>query len=341
MNQEAVEMVPQEHLRYLEQQLGIGVWEWVLEADRLLWSDGLFRILGLSPEAVSPSFELYRSVVHPDDQVDFTDKHAVATTGKLAHRRFRIIRPTGELRWIESHGQLLFDNDGQPRRMIGFARDVTDIKAAMDTSAAHSSVMRAIRELTGARIWRTSQDGTVVDDASWWQTVDRSHSPVHSSSRHENIHPEDVSAEGIAWAHATETSTVYRSTFRVKYPTGSYGHVSSVALPVRSDIGEALGWVGVTLAADISAPVRYLNADEVPPALFRAARGYLDLPGEAFAAEVGVSYSTIRRIEGASSGASKVGLVTRQHIVDFLAQRRVRFTADASGTPQLSITRVD
>lgn len=341
MDQSILTLVSTEHLRYLEQQLALGVWEWRFAADRLLWSDGLFRILGLSPDAVSPSFELYQSVVHPDDQLDFTDRNAVATTGKLAHRRFRIIRPTGEMRWVESHGQLLFDNDGHATRMIGFARDITDIKAAMDTSAVHNSAMRAMRELTGARIWRTARDGTVVDDASWWQTVDRSHVPGNSGPRLENIHPEDVLAEDSAWAHATETSSVYRSTFRIKFANGIYGRVSSVALPVKSDIGEPMGWLGVSKAADLPTPIRYLEADEVPPALFRAARGYLDLPGETFAAEVGVSYSTIRRLEGAGSGTSKVGLAARQQVVDFLAERGVRFTADASGIPQLSIAKVD
>ena len=339
MDEPIVDFGSPEHIDYLEQQLDIGLWVWRLTEDRLVWSAGLFRILGLSPNSVAPSFELYRSVVHPHDQLDFSDKLAVATTGRLAHRRFRIIRPTGELRWIESHGQLLYGNDGQATQMIGFARDITDIKAHIDTSAAHQSVMRAIRELTGARIWRTAEDGTVVADAIWWQMVDRSHAPGHSGSPLEDIHPEDVSVEREAWAEARKTKGVYRSTFRVKQPNGSYGHISSVSVPVTSDTGEALGWMGVSKAADLPAPIRYLEADEVPPALFRAARGYLDLPGEAFAAEVGVSYSTIRRLESADTGASKVGLVARQQVLDFLAQRGVRLTSDISGIPQMSITR--
>jgi two-component sensor histidine kinase len=41
---------------------------------------------------------------------------------------YRIFRPSGEVRWIESRSLLSYDGDGHPRRVIGVTIDVTDRK---------------------------------------------------------------------------------------------------------------------------------------------------------------------------------------------------------------------
>lgn len=140
----------QDHLMYLEQHTGMGIWEWPLKANQVKWSTGLFRILGLDPAATAPSFEPYRTLVHPEDRLDFEDRVAVATSGTLAHRNFRINRPSGEMRRIESHGQLMFGEDGKPSHMLGFALDVTETHAATTTQSAFTALLRAVRCSQGA-----------------------------------------------------------------------------------------------------------------------------------------------------------------------------------------------
>ncbi len=325
-----------EHLRYLEQTVGLGIWSWSLADDRLRWSDGLFRTLGLDPQQTVPSFALYRKIVHPDDRLDFTNMESIVNTRRLSHRRFRIIRPTGEMRWIESRGQLMHEADGRASRMLGFAIDVTETKEASDTSAAFKSLLQAVRELMGGRIWQTAPDGAVVDEIDWWQSWGGSRPPSGQWSRLDSVHPEDVAKVRDAWTAAIETQSTYRSSFRLKQPDGRYESFSSVAMPVRSDEGATLGWIGASRAADLPAAARYLEAGEVPAALFRAARAYLDLSGDAFALQSGVSYSTIRRLESAKP--TQVGATVRQQVVDFLEARGVRFTVDASGSAQLLLT---
>ena len=38
-----------------EQLAHTGSWDWNLETDRLLWSDNMFRLLGLEPEEITPT----------------------------------------------------------------------------------------------------------------------------------------------------------------------------------------------------------------------------------------------------------------------------------------------
>ena len=47
---------------------GVGSWEWDLTSGRLLWSDQMFRLLGLQPQSLEPTPERYFSMVHPEDR---------------------------------------------------------------------------------------------------------------------------------------------------------------------------------------------------------------------------------------------------------------------------------
>ena len=46
----------------------VGNWEWDFQSGAVTWSDGLFRLLGLLPGSIEPTYELFLSMVHPDDR---------------------------------------------------------------------------------------------------------------------------------------------------------------------------------------------------------------------------------------------------------------------------------
>src|SRR5690606_38753706 len=46
------------------------------------------------------------------------------------HLEYRIIRPDGEVRWLDARGTLLLDAAGQPVRMVGVCTDITTRKRA-------------------------------------------------------------------------------------------------------------------------------------------------------------------------------------------------------------------
>ncbi|MEB3278840.1 MAG: MASE1 domain-containing protein [Lyngbya sp.] len=46
----------------------IGHWDLVIRGSHLYWSDELYRILGLKPQSVPPTLELFLQSVHPEDQ---------------------------------------------------------------------------------------------------------------------------------------------------------------------------------------------------------------------------------------------------------------------------------
>ena len=106
---------------------GLGWWEWDPDSGRLLWSDELYRIHGLSPESFEPSFEAYLERVHPEDR---QSSGAMMARALMDGRGFtlqeRIVRPGGEVRHLRSHGEVVRKEGGKPVKVLGACLDVTE-----------------------------------------------------------------------------------------------------------------------------------------------------------------------------------------------------------------------
>jgi two-component system, NarL family, sensor histidine kinase BarA len=102
-----------------------GSWEWDMVRDRILWSAELYRIFGLPP-ADEIGFDLYVEMVHPGDRerVQETLDRAMET-GERFDYQHRIVRPDGEVRLVQSRGEVMSGSRGEPVRMVGTAQDVT------------------------------------------------------------------------------------------------------------------------------------------------------------------------------------------------------------------------
>ena len=101
---------------------GLGSWEWDPQSGRVLWSDELYRIYGLAPEAFKPSFEAYLERVHPEDRQNSGAMMARALMdGRSFTMQERVVRPGGEVRHLRSHGEVVRNDarqgDQDPRRL--------------------------------------------------------------------------------------------------------------------------------------------------------------------------------------------------------------------------------
>ena len=94
------------------------------------WSPTLDQMDGLA--AGSDAFKAWKRQVHRDDWPGVRDaiRHA-STTGEFA-TEYRVLRPGGQVRWLQAKGRMLADEDGGPQRLVGFLLDVTDRHAAED-----------------------------------------------------------------------------------------------------------------------------------------------------------------------------------------------------------------
>jgi PAS domain S-box-containing protein len=105
----------------------MGSWEWDIGANRVSWSDELYRLWGLEPQSLDMTYERYLASVHPADRKRARTivERALASRApfELDHR---ITLPDGSVRWIHGAGLVIVDQSGAPARMVGTAQDMTE-----------------------------------------------------------------------------------------------------------------------------------------------------------------------------------------------------------------------
>jgi diguanylate cyclase (GGDEF)-like protein/PAS domain S-box-containing protein len=109
----------------------MGNWDWHIQENRLFWSEGIYRLFGISPAEFDASYEGFIERVHPDDRtaVDSAVRRA-QETGTPYTIDHRIVRPDGTVRVVLESADVLRDAQGRPERMIGTVQDITERKIA-------------------------------------------------------------------------------------------------------------------------------------------------------------------------------------------------------------------
>ena len=107
----------------------LGNWELDISANRLTWSDEIYRMFGLTPQEFEATHEAFMERVHPDDrgyvQEAVNQVLSNAASYSIDHR---IVLPDGTVRIVHEEGEMTLSKDGSPERLIGTIQDITDIK---------------------------------------------------------------------------------------------------------------------------------------------------------------------------------------------------------------------
>ncbi len=115
----------------------LGYWERDLITDRLMWSSETNRVFGLSPEEDVNNFARFQELIYPEDQDMVMQAVGVALRGGPRYEvEYRVVWPSGEVRFVYSQGDVILDEAGQPRRMFGTVQDVTERKLVDEVKRA-------------------------------------------------------------------------------------------------------------------------------------------------------------------------------------------------------------
>ncbi len=106
----------------------IGVWEWNVEADRLVWDERMCALYGVAAGETRTS-EDFLACLHPDDRAAERALVRAALAGNAPYdTEFRVVRPDGEVRSVRALATLVRGADGAPVRLVGTNWDVTTVR---------------------------------------------------------------------------------------------------------------------------------------------------------------------------------------------------------------------
>jgi len=121
----------EERLQIASSAAAIGIWDWNIATDEMVWDEQMYRLHGLEGRKLERPFDSWRQMVHPDDAIptEMLLQQALKGTAEF-DVEFRIIWPDGSLHYLKADAMIFRDADGQPMRMVGVNYDVTASRTA-------------------------------------------------------------------------------------------------------------------------------------------------------------------------------------------------------------------
>ncbi|HEV2970322.1 MAG TPA: PAS domain S-box protein [Pirellulales bacterium] len=137
----------------------MGIWEWIISTDRIIWSPEVGSVFGLAGGEPVDTFDAFLQCIHPEDRpaiarrVNQLVEHP--PSDRTYDSEYRAIWPGGEVRWVASKGMFVCDAAGTAQRLLGTVMDITERKQVDE---------RAERALTD--FWRRGRIKAVDQMAS-------------------------------------------------------------------------------------------------------------------------------------------------------------------------------
>ena len=142
----------------------LGSWESDIATGRERWSDEQYRLFGFEPGTVEATLELFESLVHPDDRESLLHLRTTSIARKEPFETtFRIVKPDGALRWVQSTVRVFADENGRAVRAAGTNLDITERKLAEVAAIESEAVARALFDSPTDAVFLVTTTGTYID----------------------------------------------------------------------------------------------------------------------------------------------------------------------------------
>jgi len=138
-----------ERFTLAKESINLGVWDWDVQNDNLVWDDTMYKLYGINKEDFSGAYEAWTSGLHPDDAEASAAALQAALEGKGEFDiEFRVVHSSGEIRHIKGDAVIIRDDDGAPLRAVGMNYDITDQKRAEQELIQRAAELQTVAEVS-------------------------------------------------------------------------------------------------------------------------------------------------------------------------------------------------
>ena len=232
---------------------GVGIWDFDVVNNTLIWDDQMFALYGITREQFSGAYDAWQAGLHPDDRLQGDVEIQMALNGeKEFNTEFRVLWPDGRIHTIRALAIVQRDSIGKPLRMIGTNWDITEQKTAEEELRRSEEKFRLLIENSHDIIYTITPTGifTFVSP-SWTAHLGHPVNEVEGRPFQQFVHPDDLPA-CMAFLQKT-IETGQRQTgieYRVRHADGTWRYHTSNAVPLKDKSGIVIAFEGS--ASDIT-----------------------------------------------------------------------------------------
>src|SRR5258708_7259834 len=175
-----------ERVRLVEAQevAKMGSWEAELQSLNVIWSEQTHRIFETDSSRFHPTRPKFREFIHPEDRAK-VDAAFVASLDKRSPCtvEYRIVMPDGRVKILEERWQAFHDEEGNPIRIAGTCRDITESVQAQEELRRLAGQHLRLQDEERRRIATDLHDSTGQDLVALATTLSQLQPSIPSSSR--------------------------------------------------------------------------------------------------------------------------------------------------------------
>jgi PAS domain S-box-containing protein len=259
--------IAEERLRDSEAMLGAAqrlahLGSWVLEfrsprpgKGRLVWSDEVFRIFGYAPGGIEVTNEAFFQSVHPEDRARVEEVFQRALRERTEYQiDHRIIRPDGVQRIVHEQGTTLYDETGDPLKVLGTVQDITESKQAEEEVRHWKERYEILTKASGQIIYDWDcMTGRRTYGGDTERMIGCTPESLGSTIEEwiARVHPEDQGGFERGLDQLASGKNTREIEYRLRREDDTYITVKSIRYPMRDENGAVVRIIGSI--TDISA----------------------------------------------------------------------------------------
>jgi two-component system, cell cycle sensor histidine kinase and response regulator CckA len=137
--------------RILAATVGDAIYDWDLTADRMEWSDAVYRVLRYRPDSVGATSQWWVDRIHSEDRGRVMgDVHRIMMERQPTHEiEYRFARNDGSYAVIADRLTIIYEEGGRPLRAVGAMSDISE-RRLMGDQLRLAQKMEAVGLLAGS-----------------------------------------------------------------------------------------------------------------------------------------------------------------------------------------------
>ena len=226
----------------------IGFWDLHIPSGNIIWNDNHFSVLGLTPIEIEPSYELWRSCIHPDDLgwVEPQFMESIKNHTDYA-AEYRVVHPDGSVHWLMGRAKATYDELGQPLRSIGVLLDISDRKLIEEALRQSEEIFRSLSEFSPIGIFLCDVAGKCIySNPCYQKIVGCTNEEALGDGWKEFIHPDDREWVFQYWSDVVAAGNEgLFNELRYQDREGGVRYTQIRTAPIKSSDGTIILFVGV------------------------------------------------------------------------------------------------